>query len=294
MLQNASSLLKRCSYHTIRQIQMTQSLLKEQQNNVPAPRDEDEPSSATLERIKRELEQDKSAMQWRTPIGDRPEDWNSKLKLFSNTEQTSDYIIMMQKPIDLSPSSIKNWWRKRKERIERHMQQYVPERLQILGPDLAAAHFLLYRGGSVKFSQNTGWLRANEDGEFNLPNKFHPGYQVEGLRCDNMTLYYEGLENLRCLQYLKFLSFHNVKTFDDWCLDRVSGSQFPILEVLDISATAITHNGFSCLYRIPTLKLLIVDNPKLNLAFELSCSMLEEAIPGLKIVGAETVHKTDE
>ncbi|KAH8307257.1 hypothetical protein KR044_008430, partial [Drosophila immigrans] len=253
-------------------------------------RDEQAEVSATVKRIRQELAQDKQQLKWRTPIGDRPEDWNSKLKLFSNSEQTSDFIVMMQRPINLSPKSVKGWWHKRQKNIERHMQQYIPERHKILGAELAAAHFILYRGGAAKFLNDPKWHRASEDGEFTLPNKFDASFKLEALRCDNMELYYEGLENLRCLEHLKFLSLHNIKTIDDWCLDRVSGSEFPRLEVLDISGTNITYNGLSCLYRLPQLKLLIVDDPRQSLEMELSAAMLEAALPRLKIVAANTIH----
>lgn len=256
-------------------------------------RADDEEVSATVKRIRAELAADKQDLTWRTPIGDRPGDWNSKLKLFSNDEQNSDFIVMMQRPIDLSPKSIKNWWKRRREHIERFMQQYIPERHKILGPDLAAAHFILYRGGAAKFAYDNQWYRANEDGEFNLPNKFHPGFKVEALRCDKMTLYFEGLENIRCLEQLKFLSFHNVTTFDDFCLDRVSGGEYPRLEVLDLSGTNITAKGLSCLYRLPNLKLLILDNPKETLELELALAMLEVSKPGLKVVGADSIHGID-
>ncbi|EDV97266.1 distal membrane-arm assembly complex protein 2 [Drosophila grimshawi] len=246
--------------------------------------------SATVKRIRQELAQDKQELSWRTPIGDRPEDWNSKLKLFSNSEQTSDFIVMMQRPIDLSPTNMKQWWTKRQERIERHMQQFIPERHKILGPELAAAHFVLYRGGAAKFLNDQRWHRASTDGEFNLPNKFQPGYKLEALRCDNMTLYYEGLENLRCLEHLKFLSFHNVGTFDDWCLDRVAGGDYPHLEVLDVSGTAITEKGLACLHRLPRLKLLIIDDPKQTLEMELATSMLELAMASLKVMAADSIH----
>ncbi|XP_033156895.1 distal membrane-arm assembly complex protein 2 [Drosophila mauritiana] len=258
--------------------------------NQAQPGEEEAEVSATVKRIRSELAADKQKLKWRTPIGDRPEDWNSKLKLFSNAEQTSDFIVMMQKPIDLSPRSIRQWWENREERIERHMQQFVPERHKILGAELAAAHFILYRGGAVKFINDTHWRRASKDGEFNLPNKFDPRYKVEALRCDNMELYYEGLENLRCLDSLKFLSFHNVESFDDWCLDRISGGGFPNLEVLDLSGTQITTNGLACLYRFPKLKLLILNDPKETLELELATVMLEESMPALKIVGADAIH----
>lgn len=119
---------------------------------------------------------------------------------------------------------------------------------------------------------------------FDFPNLYDESYELEEIRCDDMELYYEGLENLSRLKCLTRLSFRNVKTFDDWCLDRVSGSDFPSLEVLDLTGTSITERGLSALYRMPSLKMLIVDDPKKSNAFELYSLLLEETIPTLKVV----------
>ncbi|XP_037933864.1 distal membrane-arm assembly complex protein 2 [Teleopsis dalmanni] len=246
---------------------------------------------SNIERLKRELETDKVALKWRTPVGEDPKDWTSKMALFSNKESNSDFIIMMQNPINWTPKAIKAWWQKRNVFVERHMQQYVPLRHEILGSDLAVAHFILFRGGTVKFTHSPNWMRANKDQEFDLPNKFDPLYKIEALRCDNMTLYYEGLENIRCLNSLKLLSFRNVKTFDDWCLDRVSGGIYPQLETLDISGTQITARGLSCLYRLSSLKLLIVSNRNESIEFELTCAMLEEALPNITIANSDEEQK---
>lgn len=125
---------------------------------------------------------------------------------------------------------------------------------------------------------------------FSFPNRYDESYQLEEIRCDNMELYYEGLENIRRLKCLKKLSFRNVKTFDDWCLDRVSGSDFPVLEVLDVSGTSITERGLCALYRLPSLRTLIVDNPKKSNSFELHSLMLEEINPSLTILAAESTE----
>lgn len=123
---------------------------------------------------------------------------------------------------------------------------------------------------------------------FDFPNVYDESYQLEEIRCDNMELYYEGMENIRRLKCLKRLSFRNVNTLDDWCLDRLSGNDFPALEVLDLSGTSITERGLCALYRMPSLKILIVDDPKKSNSFELHCLLLEEAIPLLKVIGTST------
>ena len=130
----------------------------------------------------------------------------------------------------------------------------------------------------------------NEENEYDLPCEYDNNWTLEAIRCDNMELYYEGLENIRRLKKLKFLSFCNVQNFDDWCLDRVSGSELESLEVLDLSGTRVTERGLCALYRVPSLKLLIVDDTKVNKTYEFTCALLEEFIPNVKIKGSALVH----
>jgi hypothetical protein len=56
----------------------------------------------------------------------------------------------MAQPIDLSPKSIQKWYQNKKINHEKQMQSFIPERLAILGNDLAAAHFIVYRGGAIR------------------------------------------------------------------------------------------------------------------------------------------------
>ncbi|XP_075160958.1 distal membrane arm assembly component 2 [Haematobia irritans] len=255
-----------------------------EKSNESEPRE-----SAVLRKIREEQLRDKAALKWRK-TNEESGDIDTKLKYFANNEQTSDFILLMQKPLELNPKKWLEMWEKKKEKEERHMQKFLSDRHEILGPDLATAHFLLHRGGSVKFVNAQQWMKADGDGNFKLPSRYEANFKLEAIRCDNMRLFYEGLENIRWLQHLKFASFHNVPTFDDWCLDRFSGSQCDKLEVLDISGTKCTARGLSCLYRLNNLKLLIVNDPQESLEYELSCSMLEEALPKLKIVNALSVH----
>lgn len=257
---------------------------REQQNT-----DEPVKESAVLKRVRKQLEEDKKALKWRK-TNEESGDIQTKLKYFANNEQTSDYILMMQRPLELNPKKWLEMWDKKKEKRERHMQKFLSDRHEILGPDLATAHFILHRGGSVKFVNSQEWTKADEDGNFKVPNRYDANFKLAAIKCDNMQLYYEGLENIRWLQHLKFASFHNVRTFDDWCLDRFSGSQCDKMEVLDISGTNCTVRGLSCLYRLCNLKLLIVNDPQESLEYELASSMLQEILPNLKIVDCASVH----
>jgi len=150
-----------------------------------------------------------------------------------------------------------------------------------LGADLATAHFLVHRGGRVKFRGDDYWTERNEKGSYQLPNKYDPHYVLEAVDINGFDLHYEGLSNLCGLTKLKWLSLKDCKNIDDWGLDKIS-SEFPELEHLDISGCEkITERGLESLYRMFNLKKLIVTNYNKSIAFELSCFMLEDCIPGL-------------
>jgi len=238
----------------------------------------------------KKIEEAKKKLKWRTPFVEQENFWNSKFALFADDKadrSSADVIALLQTKFDFSWKAMKEKREKKRVMIAKYLQQFIPERHQMLGNDLATAHFICFRRGSVKFTKDNTWHCGDEHAtDFDFPNVYDESYQVEEIRCDNMELYYEGLENIRRLKSLKSISFRNVKTFDDWCLDRFSGSDFPALEVLDITGTSTTERGLCALYRIPSLKMLIVDDPKKSDSYELHCLLLEEAIPLLKVVGS--------
>lgn len=105
-----------------------------------------------------------------------------------------------------------------------------------------------------------------------------------------MDLVYEGLANFRRLNHLIYLSFRNLDTFDDWCLDRVCGEQYERLKILDISGTKVTANGLFAVSKLPALDAIVLDLSDRSLEFQLTCSLLEEAMPHLKILDSGDVH----
>lgn len=182
------------------------------------------------------------------------------------------------KETDFSILSITKWYKHQKAEYAKVSQSFDPRRHEVLGADLATAHFLIHRGGQVKFRDHTYW--TTPDKKLSLPNIYDSNYVLEAVDINGLNLYYEGLSNLCGLTRLKWLSLKGCKNINDWGLDKIS-SEFPQLEYLDISGCSITERGLECLYRMINLKKLIVTNHQKSVAFELSCFMLEDCRPGL-------------
>ncbi|KAL6261105.1 hypothetical protein P5V15_008635 [Pogonomyrmex californicus] len=186
-----------------------------------------------------------------------------------------------RKETDFSLSNIVKWYKHRKVIYTKANQAFIPERHKILGADLATAHFILFRGGRVKFKNNTLWTEQDEKGLYQLPESYDPHYILEAVDMNGFDLHYEGLSNLCGLVKLKWLSLKGCKNIDDWGLDKIS-AEFPELEYLDISGCEkISERGLESLYRMISLKKLIATNYHNSVAFELTCFMLEDCMPGL-------------
>ena len=183
---------------------------------------------------------------------------------------------------DFSIANVKSTLNKWMVEYKIENQKYIPERLNILGTDLGAAHFLLYRNGKVKFKGMDEWLILNEKEDINLPRTYDPTYILTAVDCTGLELYYEGLMNFENLTKVKWASFKGNPVLDEWCLDHISAN-FPCLEYLDISnCPKVNERGLEALYKLFYLKTLIVTNHHKSAAFELTCMMLEDCNPNLK------------
>lgn len=111
---------------------------------------EEEPPKSPYEQ---RLATAKDKLRWRTSMSEKQDEWKSKFGLFSSKKNNDmDTLMWFQRPIDLT---ISGWKRRREEKrvtLEIFMQQYLPERNHALGADLAAAHFIVHRDGSVKYT----------------------------------------------------------------------------------------------------------------------------------------------
>jgi len=91
--------------------------------------------------------------------------------------------------------------------------RYNPKRNSILGNDLAAAHFVVFRKGKVRFMNKENWVDSyrkdakptDKDEDLpvitfemcSLPVNYDPTYRVEAIDVSGMSLRYEGLLNFR-------------------------------------------------------------------------------------------------
>lgn len=221
---------------------------------------------------------------WRLKFIERKHFFKSKLAAFGS--KTFAASITKLNPENYKYYELKKWWNKEKRENLVLDQRFNEDRLMILGCDLAAAHFTVYRGGAIKFVGNNQWIKDSKnkkDYDDDLPNQYDPNYTLEAIDFSNTSIIYEGLKNTEHLSSLKWLSFANCSHFDDWCLDRVSGEHRNNLEYLDISFTKVTHRGLHALYRFNRLKTLKVDGAKDDPLFFQTCLELQKEFKGLNV-----------
>lgn len=148
----------------------------------------------------------------------------------------------------------------------------------------------LLRFNSSRFTKSKEWFKKDKYDEYDLPRVYDPEYIIDAIKADNMELYYEGLENIRRLNCMRYFSVRNVKAFDDWCMDRFCGHQFERLEILDVSGTSVTANGLYAVPKLPALKAIVLDTTDRSIEFQLALNLLEEVMPRLRILSSVDVH----
>jgi hypothetical protein len=122
---------------------VTTSILRDE---MPKRFDQEVPSFKPLSEYRtKKIEDDKKKLVWRQSFQSMPGFYKSKLSVFNSEEMEPSTLEMVAQPIDISAKGVKRWWSNYKVRKEKYLQQYIPQRHEILGNDLAAAHFLLFR-----------------------------------------------------------------------------------------------------------------------------------------------------
>ena len=109
-------------------------------------------------------------------------EWKSAFSYFQPKKGISiDVVHRLQKGVDLRPSVIIKWYHDRKALRNEVTQMYLSERVQSVGFDLGAAHFIVHRGGRVRFKGATDWTAQDKNGEYSLPDRYQEGVFVEAI-----------------------------------------------------------------------------------------------------------------
>uniref|UniRef100_A0A7E4VU30 ATP synthase subunit s-like protein n=1 Tax=Panagrellus redivivus TaxID=6233 RepID=A0A7E4VU30_PANRE len=163
-------------------------------------------------------------------------------------------------------------------------QRFIPERLLFLGPDLAAAHFLVHRDASVKFIGDDTWYKRSDKQK--LPGVRVPGMYLEAIDASGTELLYEGFSNLYDLKHVRMLRLAGCKNVDDWTLSRIGSIFADSLEFLDLSGCQkISAKGLRGLHSLKKLSYLRLEGLDHVDKLAKSALLLEEAIPGLTVLG---------
>lgn len=185
---------------------------------------------------------------------------------------------------DWSMKSMYKWFQRQKIEYNKYTQRYTADRVKALGSDLAAAHFFVYRNGAIRFRGQDDfikWENKREEYNVNLPDTYDPNFFVEAIDASDITLYYQGLENLKNLYKLKWLRLKNNPVLNNWHLDYI-GYAVPHLEYLDISnCPQVTAAGICGLQKLTQLKELVINSD--NNEIQMACFALEDVIPGLYV-----------
>lgn len=231
-----------------------------------------------------EMKKNRAAMKWRTPWHEKEGQHFDALRSFYSEHNNIVTMKFLQTPFDLRPSSIKQWWLEKKEFKAAYLQSYIPDRNRILGNELAAAHFVVHRGGAIKFYGENHWIKADDRNNYSLPRTYDSSKILQAIDCTDMQLYFEGLANFRDLENVEWLSLNSCEKLDDWALDRISNIFSHSLLYLDLRGLPlITHRGIGALYKMQNLKILYVDNDMFSTEFEMTCLILEHLNKDLQI-----------
>lgn len=236
----------------------------------------------------------KSDMRWRTPWHKKEANYWNVLRQFYKEDNNTHVLKRLQAAFELTPSKVRDWAAERNEMKDIFLQSYIPERNQILGNELAAAHFIVYRGGAVKFHNDDRWIKADKYNNYSLPKFYQEGLKLEAIDCTDMNLYYEGLVNLRDLEDVRWLSINGCEKLDDWGLDRISNIFSHSLVYLDLrNCSNITENGIGTLYKMQNLKILYLDDFLRSTTYEMTCLLLQEVNPSLDIQSDKVIFEID-
>lgn len=156
------------------------------------------------------------------------------------------------------------------------------ERIKAVGPDRAAAEWLLRCGARVRFQ---GFERWHHD--YNgLPTGPLGRYRIQGVDATESCIMHRGFDHLEGLQHLEEVNFTKCIYLEDGCLERLGSLenlQASLRSLELVSCGNVSDRGVLALHQLGNLQRLVLGDLPAVTDQEKTLERLRTALPRLDI-----------
>ncbi|KAG9275485.1 ATP synthase subunit s, mitochondrial [Astyanax mexicanus] len=156
------------------------------------------------------------------------------------------------------------------------------ERIKTVGPDRAAAEWLLRCGAKVRFCGFDRWQH-----DYNgLPTGPLGRYKIQAIDATESCIMYRGFDYLNGLQHVEEIKLVKCIYIEDACLERLSQTeslQASMREMSVVSCGNVTDKGIIALHHLRNLEYLFLSDLPAIKEKEKTTDRLQTALPKLTI-----------
>ncbi|PIK56295.1 putative ATP synthase subunit s-like protein [Apostichopus japonicus] len=164
-----------------------------------------------------------------------------------------------------------------------------------LGLEIGTAVFLIKANARVHFS-NGRWYGRQQKGErkVRLPAEEAVGYTVNAIDASGTLIDQNGFRDVMKLTGVKYLNIEGCPHIDDTCLAHLVHIRDSLTHLNINKCPSVTENGVATLHKLRKLERLnMSDLPKVRYS-KLIASMLEDAVPRLRVNIISNLVDTEE
>ena len=130
--------------------------------------------------------------------------------------------------------------------------QYDSERVKSVGPDTAAAEWIVKNEGSIKGIGNSTWIK-----DYNgLSSCYGPRFKLTHVEAVNIDITSGGCKHFDGLKHVIHLNLRDCVNIDDSGLRIICKNCWDTLEHLDITGTSVSIVGFELVNEFKALQTL--------------------------------------